>query len=66
LILWLIYVSYLLLRRFAAGPQVQTLAAVLGIFGGIDVLIVYMANRWWRTPHPFSSVDPALAWLGRW
>ncbi len=52
LILWLIYVSYLLLRRFAAGPQVQTLAAVLGIFGAIDVPIVYMANRWWRTQHP--------------
>jgi len=30
LVLWLIYVSYLLLRRFAAGPQMQTLAAVLG------------------------------------
>ena len=29
LVLWLIYVSYLLLRRFAAGPQMQTLAAVL-------------------------------------
>lgn len=52
LILWLIYVSYLLLRRFAAGPQMQTLAAVLGIFGAIDVPIVYMANRWWRTQHP--------------
>jgi heme exporter protein C len=52
LILWLIYVSYLLLRRFAAGPQVQTLAAVLGIFGAVDVPIVYMANRWWRTQHP--------------
>ena len=52
LVLWLIYVSYLLLRRFAAGPQVQTLAAVLGIFGAIDVPIVYMANRWWRTQHP--------------
>ena len=52
LVLWLIYVSYLLLRRFAAGPQVQTLAAVLGIFGAIDVPIVYMSNRWWRTQHP--------------
>ena len=52
LILWLIYVSYLLLRRFTAGPQVQTLAAVLGIFGAIDCPIVYMANRWWRTQHP--------------
>jgi heme exporter protein C len=61
LVLWLIYVSYLLLRRFAAGPQVQTLAAVLGIFGAMDVPIVYMSNRWWRTQHPapvFFSEDP--------
>ena len=52
LVLWLIYVSYLLLRRFAAGPQMQTLAAVLGIFGALDEPIVYMSNRWWRTQHP--------------
>jgi len=52
LVLWLIYASYLLLRRFAAGPQMQTLAAVLGIFGAMDVPIVYMSNRWWRTQHP--------------
>jgi heme exporter protein C len=52
LVLWLIYVSYLLLRRFSAGPQMQTLSAVLGIFGALDVPIVYMANRWWRTQHP--------------
>ncbi len=44
--------EYLLLRRFAAGPQMQTLAAVLGIFGALDVPIVYMSNRWWRTQHP--------------
>jgi heme exporter protein C len=65
LILWLIYVSYLLLRRFAAGPQVQTLAAVLGIFGAIDVPIVYMANRWWRTQHPapvfFGGPDSGIS-----
>jgi len=52
LILWLIYMSYLLLRRFAAGPQMQTLAAVLNIFGAIDVPIVYMSNRWWSGAHP--------------
>ena len=68
LVLWLIYVSYLLLRRFAAGPQVQTLAAVLGIFGALDVPIVYMSNRWWRTQHPApvfggsegSGMDPSM------
>jgi heme exporter protein C len=52
LVLWLIYVSYLLLRRFAAGPQVRTLAAVLNIFGALDLPLVYMSNRWWRGAHP--------------
>jgi heme exporter protein C len=68
LVLWLIYVSYLLLRRFAAGPQVQTLAAVLNIFGALDAPIVYMSNRWWRTQHPApvfggaegSGMDPSM------
>lgn len=68
LVLWLIYVSYLLLRRFASGPQMQTLAAVLGIFGALDVPIVYMSNRWWRTQHPApvfggdsnSGMDPTM------
>ena len=52
LILWLIYVSYLLLRNFSAGPQMRTISAVLAIFGYIDVPIVYMSTRWWRTQHP--------------
>lgn len=74
LVLWLIYVSYLLLRRFVEGGQMQTLAAVLGIFGALDVPIVYMSNRWWRTQHPApvfggdsgsgmdKSMVPAFLW----
>jgi heme exporter protein C len=68
LVLWLIYVSYLVLRRFAAGGQTQVLAAALGIFGFIDVPIVYMSIRWFRTQHPSpviggganSGLDPAM------
>jgi heme exporter protein C len=52
LVLWLIYVSYLLFRRMSAGQQTPTLAAALAIFGFIDVPIVYMSIRWWRTQHP--------------
>ena len=52
LVLWLIYVSYLVLRRFAAGGQTRTLAAALAIFGFVDVPIVYMSIRWFRTQHP--------------
>jgi heme exporter protein C len=70
LVLWLIYVSYLLLRRFAAEPQMQTLAAVLGIFGFLDVPIVYIVTRLpdYRGQHPKpvfgggedSGLDPAM------
>jgi heme exporter protein C len=51
-LLWLIYVSYLILRRYSAGGQTATLAAALAIFGFADVPIVYMSIRWWRTQHP--------------
>lgn len=73
LMLWLIYVSYLLLRRFTVAGQVQTLSAVLAIFGALDVPIVYMSTRWWRTQHPQpvigggqgSGLDPSM-WPAVW
>jgi heme exporter protein C len=68
LVLWLIYVSYLVLRHYASGGQVPVLAAALGIFGFVDVPIVYMAIRWFRTQHPQpvigggqgSGLDPTM------
>ncbi len=73
-VLWLIYIAYLLLRRLAAGPPMRTLAAVMAIFGYVDVPIVYMSTRWWRTQHPkpvffggphsgiAASMLPAVFW----
>lgn len=52
LLLWLLYVSYLLVRRYSSGLQAYTLAAVLSVFAGVDVPIVFMSIRWWRTQHP--------------
>ena len=52
LLLFLIYVSYIMLRRFSSTGQTQTLAAVLSVFAAVDVPIVYMSIRWWRTQHP--------------
>ena len=68
LVLWLIYVAYLLVRRFTVGPEMRTLAAVIAIFGYLDVPIVYMSTRWWRTQHPApvffggpnTGVDPSM------
>jgi heme exporter protein C len=53
LVLWIIYAGYLLLRRLAdPGRQVARFAAVVGIFGFVDVPIVYFSVTWWRTQHP--------------
>jgi heme exporter protein C len=53
LVLWIIYAGYLLLRQLAEpGRQAARYAAVVGIFGFIDVPIVYFSVTWWRTVHP--------------
>ena len=75
LLLWLLYVSYLLVRGFAGngaalpgGGQPGIVSAVLGVFAAIDIPICFMSIRWWRTQHPSpvfaggpdSGVDPAM------
>src|SRR5437762_5063391 len=53
LVLWMIYAGYLLVRRLAEpGRQAARIAAVVGIFGFIDVPIVHFSVTWWRTQHP--------------
>jgi len=52
LALFLLYVSYLIVRHFSSSEQVTLVAAVLSIFAGVDVPIVFMSIRWWRTQHP--------------
>ena len=52
-ILWLIYVSYLMLRNAIDDEARQArFAAVHGIVGFVSVPITFMAIRWWRTIHP--------------
>jgi len=66
LVLWLIYVSYLVLRRFSDSAQTQKLAAVLAVFGALDVPLVYFSIWFFRTQHPQpvigggGSMDPRM------
>ncbi|HEY4903964.1 MAG TPA: cytochrome c biogenesis protein CcsA [Candidatus Sulfotelmatobacter sp.] len=66
LVLWLIYVSYLVLRRFSNSAQTQTLAAALAVFGALDVPLVYFSIWFFRTQHPQpvigggGSMDPRM------
>src|ERR1043165_5569975 len=50
---WLMYIAYILLRGFLQGSdRMGMISAVYGIFAVVNVPMVYMANRWWRTQHP--------------
>lgn len=59
LLMWLIFVSYLLVRRFG-GPGAEKLAAAVGIFGTAVSPFVYVSVDIWRTIHPKTSVVPDL------
>jgi heme exporter protein C len=66
LVLWLIYVSYLVLRRFSSSGQTPVLAAALAVFGALDVPLVYFSIWIFRTQHPQpvvgggGSLDPRM------
>ncbi len=69
LVLWLIYIAYLMLRRFSTGGRAPVLAAALAVFGFFDVPFVYLSIRIFRTQHPQpviaggegSGLDPTMA-----
>lgn len=53
LILWFIYVGYFLLRKGISDRlRKARYSAVLGIVGFLDVPIVRLATKWWRSVHP--------------
>jgi heme exporter protein C len=66
LVLWLIYVSYLMLRRFSTSGQTPRLAAALAVFGALDMPLVYFSIWFFRTQHPQpvigggGSIDPRM------
>jgi heme exporter protein C len=68
-ILWILYISYLLLRGLIEEPQRRaSLSAIFGIFAFLDAPLVYVSNRLWRTQHPSpvvfggenSGLDPTM------
>jgi heme exporter protein C len=66
MVLWLIYVSYLFLRRFSSGGQTPALAATLAVLGALCVPFVYFSIWFFRTQHPQpvmgggGSIDPRM------
>ena len=67
LVLWLIYLSYLVLRRFSVSGETPVLAAALAVLGALCVPFVYFSIWFFRTQHPSpvigggGSLDPRMA-----
>src|SRR6266480_3324393 len=51
LLMWMIFVAYLLLRRYG-GNGSETLTAGLALFGMATSPFVYLSVKLWRTVHP--------------
>lgn len=62
LVLLLIYAGYLLARSLSDRGDVQAAryAAVFAIIGFVDIPIINMSVRWWRTLHPDPIVTRSL------
>lgn len=53
LVLWFIYVAYLMVRSAIHEEEKRArFSAIFGIIGFIDVPVVWLSIRWWRTIHP--------------
>jgi len=60
LLLWMIFVAYLLVRKYG-GPGSEKLSAAVALFGMANVPFVYVSVNVWRTLHPKTSVVTTLA-----
>lgn len=66
-VLFFMFLAYLILRGFVDEPERRAQwSAVVGILGALNVPIVYMSVRWWRTLHQVQSspmtLDSSYTW----
>lgn len=59
LVVWMIFLAYLLLRKFG-GPGSEKLSAAVALFGVANIPFVYVSVNVWRTIHPTTNVIPSL------
>lgn len=66
LLLWFIYLGYFLVRMSTENPERgKRFAAVVGIVGALDIPLIHLSVRWFRSLHPgpvvIKAARPSLA-----
>jgi heme exporter protein C len=57
LLLWFIYLGYFLVRRSTENPERgKRFAAVVGIVGALDIPLIHISVKWFRSLHPEAVV----------
>lgn len=59
LLLWMTMIAYVLVRKYG-GAGSERLSAGLGIFAMVNIPLVYMSTRLWKTSHPSANTVPSL------
>ncbi|MGH9680434.1 MAG: cytochrome c biogenesis protein [Candidatus Acidiferrales bacterium] len=69
-LLWVLFVSYLILRTLVDDPQRRAVvSAIYGIFAALDIPLVYFSIWWFRTQHPQpvigdgGKLDPRMLYV---
>lgn len=61
-VLLVVFVGYLVLRAFTDDAERRAKwSAAIGILGALNVPIVYMSVKWWRTLHQLQSTPSTLS-----
>ena len=60
-LLFILYAGYLMIRKLVDSEQRAKIAAVLGLLIFLNVPIVYLSVRWWRSLHQMQSSPSTMA-----
>jgi heme exporter protein C len=61
-VMWFLYIAYLVLRGGITRPESRAMvSSIVGVIAFVDVPIVFLSTRWWRSIHPVIQQNGSFA-----
>ncbi len=60
LVMWLIYLSYLIIRSSELNQKIKKISASLAIMGFVDIPLVHFSTQKWGGMHPIVTQDKGI------